>query len=186
MTLLHYSAELGLDQVVSRLLATPYGKAAAQQETEGRLPVHMAAEAGYDQIAQVLLPVSGLAEGTTVASVLEAANRIGAAEWDLYTSEEGSPFRLDTMMSLSDAGTSTGPTPLATPMSMASLDKPMTHVAMSPAPISPMPEAPRPLEPITSASSPDLLAGAAENAARGDELMAENDLEGMSPWFMSR
>jgi len=178
MTLLHYSAELGLDQVVPRMVATPYGKAAARQETEGRRPIHMAAEAGYDAIAQLLLPVSGLPLGTTLAEVMEAAHSITAAEWDLYTSEEGSPFRLDTAMSLSDAGTSTGPTPSATPMSTVSMGAPPSLQGLSPAPVSPMLDAPRPVEPVTSASSPDMLAGAAEQAARGDQMMADNDFEG--------
>jgi hypothetical protein len=181
MSLLHYSAELGLDQVVTRLLATPYGAAAAHQEAEGRLPVHMAAEAGYEDVAQILLPVSGLAEGTTVSQVMEVAHNLGAAEWDLYTSEESSPFRLESIMSLSDAGTSTAPTP----MSIASTGRPGMQDFMSPAPVSPVLGLPavldvaRPSEPVTAASSADMLTCAADNERRGDELISENNYKGV-------
>ena len=73
MTELHVAAELGMDRFVRRLLQTPEGAAACRRLSQGRLPVHVAVANGHEGIAEMLLPVSGLSEGTDMQTLLREA-----------------------------------------------------------------------------------------------------------------
>eukprot|EP00951_Prasinocladus_malaysianus_P007206 scaffold51699_cov39-Prasinocladus_malaysianus.AAC.4 len=179
LTLLHVAAELGMDVLAKKLLATPSGRSMATSETEGRLPIHVAAEHGNKTVVELLLPLSNLAEGTTADELIEAAMCSGEG-WDSWDATE-SPFAMGSAMSISEGATLFHGSPyknqqMATPCS--ALSSASKADFMSTTPITPPVPIAWPDEPRVAASTAEALAGASRSAARGDELVAENDLPG--------
>ncbi len=69
-----------MDHFVRRLLQTPEGTAACLTLSQGRLPVHVAVNNGHAAIAEMLLPVSGLKEGTDIHALLHEAASLDGSE----------------------------------------------------------------------------------------------------------
>ena len=76
MTEMHVAAELGMERFIRRLLKFPEGISACSQQSQGRLPVHVAATSGHESIARMLLPVSGLPEEVDMQTILREASAL--------------------------------------------------------------------------------------------------------------
>mmetsp|Transcript_31016 Transcript_31016/g.87891 ORF Transcript_31016/g.87891 Transcript_31016/m.87891 type:complete len:618 (-) Transcript_31016:253-2106(-) len=192
MNLLHLAAEMGMERLSKKLINSPQGRSLALQTADGRLPVHVAAAHGCDAIAEMLLPYSQLAHGTSVEELIEDASMDFSDEWAAYTNGDGMSSLSGTFHDSDSLHFSDGSTPnLHTPTTgrHSSLGggsrssgcgggceatTPLQLTPITPA----LPQVQRPNEPTQAASTPEALSSAVQCASRGDDLLAENDMEG--------
>jgi len=177
-TLLHVCAEVGLEKLAARLLGSPQGCAEAKREVDGRLPIHVAAEAGHCSLVQLLLGHSGLAEGTTTEELMENASCAGLSSSDGALSPCGMSHQRTPLSALSMAR-ATGPSPLMQAPCTALLWPVKTSQDfMAHSPITPPIPVSWPNEPTEAASTPEARISACRSSARGDQMVTENDLSG--------
>jgi len=238
MNLLHLAAEMGMERLSKKLINSPQGRSLALQTADGRLPVHVAAAHGCDAIAEMLLPYSQLAHGTSVEELIEDASMdfsdeyvvfplphglpclcphslaattpacllcrphsfprdlrgswVHRRRWAAYTNGDGMSSLSGTFHDSDSLHFSDGSTPnLHTPTTgrHSSLGggsrssgcgggceatTPLQLTPITPA----LPQVQRPNEPTQAASTPEALSSAVQCASRGDDLLAENDMEG--------
>ncbi|CAN0442631.1 unnamed protein product, partial [Discosporangium mesarthrocarpum] len=76
-TSLHISADMGLIEAVEAILETETGrKCAGVKDERGRLPAHLAAMGGHEDLVKMLLPYSGLGVGDEVEGEVMARGKV--------------------------------------------------------------------------------------------------------------